>query len=105
MVIPDKFHCKKLYEWDKLWEKKFSIPEGGLSFDLKIGKQPVCDAGGKFYFVEKKVDRIVFWGEIYWRLPKCCNYSNLISGSQTKCEKTELFIVFATFDRDPEIIM
>ena len=60
MVIPGKFHSKKLYEWDKLWEKKFSIPEGGLSFDLKIGKRPVCDAGRKFFFVEKKFDRLFF---------------------------------------------
>ena len=50
-------------------KKKFSIPERGLRFDLKIGKRPVCDVGWKFFFVEKKVDRIVFRGEIYWRLP------------------------------------
>ena len=33
------------------------------------------------------------------------NYSNIISASQSKFEKTEFFIVFSTFDRDPEIIM
>ena len=33
------------------------------------------------------------------------NYTNIIAGSQKKIEKTEFFIVFSTFDRDPEIIM
>ena len=33
------------------------------------------------------------------------NYSNIISGSQKKVEKTEFFVVFSTFDRDPEIII
>ena len=33
------------------------------------------------------------------------NYSNIISASQSKFEKTEFVIVFSTFDRDPEIIM
>ena len=50
-------------------KKKFSIPERGLRFDLKIGKRPVFDVGRKFFFVEKKVDRIVFCGEIYRRSP------------------------------------
>ena len=57
-----------------------------------------------FFFMEKKVDRTVFWDEIFRRLPQCFNYSNIISGSQTKLEKTEFFIVFSTIDRDPEII-
>ena len=33
------------------------------------------------------------------------NYSNIISGSQTKVEKTKFFIVFSTLDGDHEIIM
>ena len=60
---------------------------------------------GILFFVQKKVNHSVFWGEIYWRIPRCCNYSNIIPGSQTKVEKTEFFIVFSTFDGDPEIIM
>ena len=58
-----------------------------------------------FFFVGKKVDHSVFWVEIYWRLPYCCNHFNIISGSQSKVEKTEFFNVFSTFHRDPEIIM
>ena len=58
-----------------------------------------------FFFVEKKVDRSVLWGEIYRRLPKRCNYSIIISESQTKVEKTEFSVVFSTFDHDPEIII
>ena len=58
-----------------------------------------------FFFVEKKVYHSVYWREIYNRLPECCNYSNIISGSQTKVEKTEFFIVSSTFDRDSGIIM
>ena len=30
---------------------------------------------------------------------------NIIWGSHAKVEKTEFFIVFSTFDSDPEIIM
>ena len=87
-------------------KKKFLIPERGLRFDLKIDKRPFWDVGRNFFFfVEKKVDHSVFWSEIYRRLPQCCNYSNIIPGSQTKVEKTEFFIVFSTFDRDPEIII
>ena len=81
------------------------IPERGFRFGRKIGKRPFWDVGRIFFFVEKKVDHSVFWGGMHCRLPSCCNYFNIISGSQTKVEKTDFFIVFPTFDRDPEIIM
>ena len=60
---------------------------------------------GIFFFVKKKVNHSVFWSEIYWRFPWCCNNINIISASQSKVEKAEFFIVFSIFDRDPEIIM
>ena len=60
---------------------------------------------GIFFFVKKKVNHSVFWSETYRRFPLCCNNINIISASQSKVEKTEFFIVFSTFDRDPEIIM
>ena len=71
MVISGKFHPKKLYELFKFWEKKISIPEWGLRFGLKIAKTTIlgCRTEFFFFFVEKKVDRSVFWGEIYRRLP------------------------------------
>ena len=51
---------------------EFSIPERGLRFGLKIDKRPFWDVGRNFFFfVEKKVDRSVLWGDIYWRLPWC----------------------------------
>ena len=51
-------------------KKKFSTPERGLRFGLKIGKRSFWDVGRIFFFfVEKKVDRSVFWGEISRRLP------------------------------------
>ena len=50
-------------------KKKFSMPETGLGFDLKIDKRSFWDVGRNFFFVEKKVDYSVFWGEIYRRLP------------------------------------
>ena len=60
---------------------------------------------GIFFFVQRKVYQSVFCGEIYWRFLRCCNYSIIMSGSQTEVEKTEFVIVFSTFDGDPEIIM
>ena len=51
-------------------QKKFSNPERGLRFGLKIGKRPLWDVGRNFLFCgKKKVDHCVFWGEIYRRLP------------------------------------
>ena len=77
----------------------------GLRIDLKIGKRPFGDVWRNLFFLEKKVDYSVFWGEIHRRLPWSCNHFNIISVSQSKCEKSEFFIVFSTFDRDHEIIM
>ena len=106
MVIPGKFYPKKLYEWVKFWVKKFWIRERGLRFGLKNHKRPFWDVGRNFFFfVETKVEYSVSWGGIHWRLPWNCNRLNIISGLQSKFEKSEFFIVFSSFDRDPEIIM
>ena len=51
-------------------KKKISIPERGFRFGLKIGKRQFWDVGRNvFFFVEKKVDHSVLWGEIYRSLP------------------------------------
>ena len=47
--IPKNYMSKLNFE-----KKKFSIPERGLRFGLKIGKRPFCDVGRNFFF---------FWGE------------------------------------------
>ena len=50
-------------------KKKISIPERGLRFGLKTEKRPFRDVGPNFFFfVEKKIDHSVFWGENYRRL-------------------------------------
>ena len=43
-------------------KKKFSIPERGLRFDLKIDKRPFWDAGRNFFFFLEKKVIIVFFG-------------------------------------------
>ena len=43
-------------------KKKFSIPERGLRFGLKIGKRPFCDVGRNFFFLWKIKLIIVFFG-------------------------------------------
>ena len=51
-------------------KKKLSIPERGLRFGLKIAKTTILGCLTEFFFfLEKKVDHSVFWGEIHWRLP------------------------------------
>ena len=94
MVIPGKFHSKKLYEWDKLWEKKFSIPERGLSFDLKIGKRPVCDVGRKFFFVEKKVDRLFFEVKFTGDYSNVATVPTLFRDHRQKSKKTNFLLFF-----------
>ena len=87
-------------------KKKFSIPERGLRFGLKVAKTTILGCRTEFFFfVENKVDHSVFRGEIYPRLPEFCNHFNFISRSLSKFEKTEFFIVVSTFHGDPEIIM
>ena len=58
-----------------------------------------------FFFRGKKVDWSIFWAPIDRRLLCCSNYFIIISESQSKVEKTKFFILFSTFDRDPEIVM
>ena len=43
-------------------KKKFSTPERGLRFGLKIGKRPFWDVGPIFFFLWKKKLIIVFFG-------------------------------------------
>ena len=59
---------------------------------------------GIFFFVEKKHSHIVFWGKFTGDYRNVAIISTLFR-EQTKVEKEEFFIVFSTFDRDPEIIM
>ena len=97
---PENYTSKLNFE-----KKKFSIPERGPRSVLKSENDYFGISDGIFFFLEKKVDHNVFWGGIHWRLPWCCNHFDIISGSQSKFDKSEFFIVFSTFDRDPEIII
>ena len=47
---------------------------------------------------------MVFFGVNFTELC-CCRHSIIISGSQSKIEKNQLFMVVFIFDRDREIIM
>ena len=87
-------------------KKKFLIPKGVSGSVSKSEYDHFGMSDGIFFFLlKKKLIIVFFWGQVYRRLPQCCNYPNLMSGSQTKVEKTEIFIVFSNFHRDPEIIM
>ena len=69
MVIPGKFQ-PKIYTGKLNFEKKkISIPERGLRIRRKIGKGPFWDVWRNFFFLEKKVNHSIFWGDIYRRLP------------------------------------
>ena len=93
--------CKLNFE-----KKKFFDSQQGSQVRSQNRKTTILGCRTEvFFFVEKKINHSVFWGEIYWRVPWCCNNINIISASLSKVEKTEFFIVFSTFDRDPEIIM
>ena len=68
--FPVNFTLKNYTSKLNFEKKKFSIPGRGVRFDLKIDKRPFWDVGRNFFlFLEKKVDYMVFWGEIYRRLP------------------------------------
>ena len=61
MLIPGKFHPKKLYKLN-FEKKKFSIPARSFRFGLKIGKRPFWDVGRNFFFfLLKKKLIIVFF--------------------------------------------
>ena len=77
-------------------KKNFRFPKGVSGSVLKSENDHLGMSDGIFFFQENKVDHRVFWGGIYWRLPLCCNHFNIISGSQSKVEKTEFSIVFST---------
>ena len=62
MVIPCKFTPKNYTSNLNFKKKKFSIPERGLRFDLKIGKRPFCDVGRNIFFLWKRKFIIVFFG-------------------------------------------
>ena len=57
-----------------------------------------------FFFSGKKADHTIFWGRIHWRLPRCCNYSNIISGSPTKVEKTDFLSFFLLLTEIPKYL-
>ena len=88
-----------------LLKKKFSISERGLRFDLKIAKTTTLGVSDRnFFFCGKEVDcSSVSWSEIYRGLLWFHNHSIIISGSQSKVEKTIKNSVFSTFDCDSEI--
>ena len=97
---------RKNYTSKLNFEKKhFFDPRKGSQVPSQNRKTTDLGCRTEFFFVEKEVHHSFFSGEMYRRLPYCCNYSNIISGSQSKFEKTEFSIVFSTFDRDPEIII
>ena len=85
-------------------KKKFSIPERGLRFDLKIDKRPFWDFGRNFFFfVEKKVDHSLFGVKFteYYR-----NVASIPSLLRNHSQKSKNFLsFFSTFDRDREIII
>ena len=60
MVIPGQCHPKNDTSKLNFEKKKFSIPERGLRFGLKIEKRPFCDVGRNFFFCVKKVDLSMF---------------------------------------------
>ena len=60
--IPVNFTPKNYTSRLNFEKKKFSIPERGLRFDLKIDKRPFWDVGRNFFFLWKKKLTIVFFG-------------------------------------------
>ena len=60
---------------------------------------------GIFFFCGKKSWSQRFLGWNLLEITVMLQHFNIISGSQSKVEKTEFFSVFSTFHRDPEIIM
>ena len=75
-------------------KKNFRLPKGLSGSISKSENDHFGMSDEIFFFVEKKVDYSVFWGGIHWWLPWCCNHFNIMSGSQSKFEKSEFFIVF-----------
>ena len=66
MVIPGKFHPKKLYELVKFWDKKkFRFPKGVSGSVLKSEKDYFGMSDGIFFFLWKKKLIIVFFGVIF----------------------------------------
>ena len=52
------------------FEKKiFRFPKGVSGSVSKLENDHFGMWDGIFFFLEKKVDYNVFWGEIHWRLP------------------------------------
>ena len=84
--------------------KKFSIPERGLRFDLKIDKRPFWDVGRNFFFfVGKKVDHSLFGVKFTGDYRNVAIIPSLFRNHSQKSKNFLSF--FSTFDRDPEIII
>ena len=86
-------------------KKKFSIPKRGLRSGPKIAKTTILAMSERNFFFRKKKLFVVFFGVKFTE-----NYYDvaifiIISRLQSKVEQTKFFIVFSTFNRDPEIIM
>ena len=79
-------------------------PQNGRFSDFET--KPETPFGNrKFFFHQIKLIPTLFWGKIYRELRWRWNHSIIISGLQSKVEKTMKNFVFSTFDCDPEIIM
>ena len=60
--FPVNFTLKNYTNKSNFEKKKFSIPERGLRFDLKIDKRPFWDVGRNFFSLWKKKFTIRFFG-------------------------------------------
>ena len=64
-LFPVNFTPKNYTSKLNFEKKKWSIPDRGLRFGLKIGKRPLWDVGRNFFFVGKKSWSLCFLG---WNL-------------------------------------
>ena len=65
--FPVNFTLKNYRSKLNFEKKKFSIPESGLRFDLKIDKRPFWDVRRNFFFLWKNKLTIVFFGVKFTR--------------------------------------
>ena len=60
MVIPGKFHPKKLYEYVKFGKKNSRSPKGVAGLVSKSEDDQFGMSDGIFFFVEKKLIIVIF---------------------------------------------
>ena len=83
-LFPVNFTLKTYTSKWNFEKKNFQFPNGVSGSISKSRKRPFCDVGRNFFFLSKKKLTRVYWGEVYWRWPWCCNHCIIISGSQSK---------------------